>query len=1005
MSNVVVRTNEFSTIWPLLLDYNQRECLQILRRLELEAYSKIVAVLRAQGPLTEEKKKLLHKLQRLLSISIDRHKAEVRKALNDEELATISEAVCGKEVDEEWILEGKRISPIFQRPSPETIFISQANKASFEQLIRNSRLPRPAETATFSETFIKLAKLNDEKVDVKQQSVEQKFPPVVVTNDKVCGISMNESKTDIHTVNDSIHLSQNKNENNIKLDNLNKLTEKCSPVKTQNNPLVKSLLEPKTTSIQSPSIKDNNYVMDKSSLDVVLPQTMEISSSLQMDNQQENSTVSTSFSSSSSTSYTEVLNAKNQVLSNQLTLLPVVTRESSSSGSSCLLKSENTSLVNCISDTILNKPSKVHESVSLNEINMSTSVDAQFTTPATTAANVVTYAISEPRTVQPVFSQINRIPITTTITSGKVLNSSNYSAVHGVNLSSLPSSSSAHTSQHLVVQMHRNPDDLLDSSQQVLTTTQRCSLINPTNSVYVCEHSTPTVTRLCSTSSPSHINNFTTNSNKLYQPISRSNLDNVVGVKRHHHQQQPHTLSSVTPSVLSIQSLHNSTTPSQRFRAPQSQPSVISTNETPKQLSSITHIQNPKILKATIPVCSNILGSTTYASNMYCSSVINITADNLSINNNIDQLNRTSLPQQNTLIPSSSVVQFPSSISGNNVIVLHKGVARKTFTPTPSIRIGSTVPVNNNTQAIVSGGYSNASIAFPSRQFRIIGLSNTPVCSNSSTVETSIYSQEPSQVICNINELVSIQNTPTMMTTTNAISKSSASHLLHHSSRLGSILEVDLDSDNYNDQTNYYTDYHNATINSNKLTSHCSTIVTIPQTSLSIDVSKLTPIHHNKPTVLTDELSVVNLLRTTTSTTNSNNDLHNTSSGLYTIINEQSLNNNRLPIYSEGGNVIYQREQLKAVGTAAMSTAAVDSSQKCIELTSWNNNTIGSSSCFSATTTTTTTSSSSGKTIGRLQGNPTASNVVLFNNPPNAKRPRFELSSSTSSTASIESSH
>uniref|UniRef100_A0A095C5S3 Protein EMSY n=1 Tax=Schistosoma haematobium TaxID=6185 RepID=A0A095C5S3_SCHHA len=811
MSNVVVRTNEFSTIWPLLLDYNQRECLQILRRLELEAYSKIVAVLRAQGPLTEEKKKLLHKLQRLLSISIDRHKAEVRKALNDEELATISEAVCGKEVDEEWILEGKRISPIFQRPSPETIFISQANKASFEQLIRNSRLPCPAETATFSETFIKLAKLNDEKVNVKQQSVEQKFPPVVVTNDKVCDISVNESKTDIHTVNDSIHLSQNKNENNIKLDNLNKLPEKCSPVKTQNNPLVKSLLEPKTTSIQSPSIKDNNYVVDKSSLDVVLPQKMEISSSLQMDNQQENSTLSTSFSSSSSTSYTEVLNAKNQVLSNQLTLLPVVTRESSSSGSSCLLKSENTSLVNCISDTILNKPSKTHESVSSNEINMSTSVDAQFTTPATTAANVVTYAISEPRTVQPVFSQINRIPITTTITSGKVLNSSNYSAVHGLNLSSLPSSSSAHTSQHLVVQMHRNPDDLLDSSQQVLTTTQRCSLINPTNSVYVCEHSTPTATRLCSTSSPSHINNFTTNSNKLYQPISRSNLDNVIGVKRHHQQQQPHTLSPVTPSVLSIQSLHNSTTPSQRFRAPQSQPPVVSTNETPKQLSSITQIQNPKILKATIPVCSNVLGSTTYASNMFCSSVINITTDNLPINNNTDQLNRTSLPQQNTLIPSSSVVQFPSSISGNN----------------------------------------------------------------------------------------SIQNTPTIMTTTNAISKSSSSHLLHHSSRLGSILEVDLDSDNYSDQTNYYSDYHNATIHSNKSTSHCSTIVTIPQTSLSIDVSKLTPIHHNKPTVLTDELSVVNLLRTTTSTTNSNNDLHNTSSGLYTIINEQSLNNNRLPIYSE----------------------------------------------------------------------------------------------------------
>ncbi|CAH8526632.1 unnamed protein product [Heterobilharzia americana] len=92
MSNVAVRSNELSTIWPLLIDYDRRECLQILRRLELEAYSKIVAVLRAQGPLTEEKKTLLCKLQRLLSISIDRHKAEVRRALNDEELATISEA-------------------------------------------------------------------------------------------------------------------------------------------------------------------------------------------------------------------------------------------------------------------------------------------------------------------------------------------------------------------------------------------------------------------------------------------------------------------------------------------------------------------------------------------------------------------------------------------------------------------------------------------------------------------------------------------------------------------------------------------------------------------------------------------------------------------------------------------------------------------------------------------------------------------------------------------------
>uniref|UniRef100_A0A0X3P2P7 ENT domain-containing protein n=1 Tax=Schistocephalus solidus TaxID=70667 RepID=A0A0X3P2P7_SCHSO len=132
--------------WPTLLDYTKIDCQRILRRLELEAYAKIVTVFRAQGPLTGEKRKTLQDLQRLLSIASDRHKAEVRRALNDEELATICESICGKEADDAWILEGKRIAPLLDRGIPQTAFLPRANLASAKWAEFNSKLPRPFDT-------------------------------------------------------------------------------------------------------------------------------------------------------------------------------------------------------------------------------------------------------------------------------------------------------------------------------------------------------------------------------------------------------------------------------------------------------------------------------------------------------------------------------------------------------------------------------------------------------------------------------------------------------------------------------------------------------------------------------------------------------------------------------------------------------------------------------------------------------------------------------------------
>ncbi|XP_030837330.1 uncharacterized protein LOC115922508 [Strongylocentrotus purpuratus] len=78
-------------MWPRLLDMEEKECWSVLRRLELEAYSSVISAFRAQGDLTPEKKSLLRSVASTLSISTERHKAEVRRAVNDEKLTTIAE--------------------------------------------------------------------------------------------------------------------------------------------------------------------------------------------------------------------------------------------------------------------------------------------------------------------------------------------------------------------------------------------------------------------------------------------------------------------------------------------------------------------------------------------------------------------------------------------------------------------------------------------------------------------------------------------------------------------------------------------------------------------------------------------------------------------------------------------------------------------------------------------------------------------------------------------------
>uniref|UniRef100_A0A4W5R9M0 BRCA2-interacting transcriptional repressor EMSY n=1 Tax=Hucho hucho TaxID=62062 RepID=A0A4W5R9M0_9TELE len=133
-------------VWPTLLDLGRDECKRILRKLELEAYAGVISALRAQGDLTKDKKDLLGELTKVLSISTERHRAEVRRAVNDERLTTIAYHMSGPNSSSEWSIEGRRLVPLMPRLVPQTAFTVTANAVAGATANQNALLLLPAET-------------------------------------------------------------------------------------------------------------------------------------------------------------------------------------------------------------------------------------------------------------------------------------------------------------------------------------------------------------------------------------------------------------------------------------------------------------------------------------------------------------------------------------------------------------------------------------------------------------------------------------------------------------------------------------------------------------------------------------------------------------------------------------------------------------------------------------------------------------------------------------------
>ncbi|XP_073730740.1 BRCA2-interacting transcriptional repressor EMSY isoform X1 [Misgurnus anguillicaudatus] len=139
-------TGSMPVVWPALLDLSRDECKRILRKLELEAYAGVISALRAQGDLTKDKKELLGELTRVLSISTERHRAEVRRAVNDERLTTIAYHMSGPNSSSEWSIEGRRLVPLMPRLVPQTAFTVTANAVANASAHQNASLLPPSET-------------------------------------------------------------------------------------------------------------------------------------------------------------------------------------------------------------------------------------------------------------------------------------------------------------------------------------------------------------------------------------------------------------------------------------------------------------------------------------------------------------------------------------------------------------------------------------------------------------------------------------------------------------------------------------------------------------------------------------------------------------------------------------------------------------------------------------------------------------------------------------------
>ncbi|CAF1455254.1 unnamed protein product [Didymodactylos carnosus] len=108
-------------------EYSRRRCKAKLKNMGINSYSQIISALRAQGDLTKDKLPLLPVLQQAFNVSRERHTAEVKRALYDEQLTSIA-AISSNDsaTTMNWEVEANYICPPVVHLAPATDYMHLA---------------------------------------------------------------------------------------------------------------------------------------------------------------------------------------------------------------------------------------------------------------------------------------------------------------------------------------------------------------------------------------------------------------------------------------------------------------------------------------------------------------------------------------------------------------------------------------------------------------------------------------------------------------------------------------------------------------------------------------------------------------------------------------------------------------------------------------------------------------------------------------------------------------
>jgi hypothetical protein len=106
----------------------QRRSAGTIKNMGVNSYSQIVSAFRAQGDLTDDQLTIFPVLQNALGVSRERHTAEIKRALYDEQLSEIASSINSSSNTTKWEVEANYACPTIVHHPPTTKYVQIAEQ-------------------------------------------------------------------------------------------------------------------------------------------------------------------------------------------------------------------------------------------------------------------------------------------------------------------------------------------------------------------------------------------------------------------------------------------------------------------------------------------------------------------------------------------------------------------------------------------------------------------------------------------------------------------------------------------------------------------------------------------------------------------------------------------------------------------------------------------------------------------------------------------------------------